>query len=186
MIQVDVPLAAAMGAAAAGAARVQLSEGGRDGHLRAWLDTNLFLMFGFSWIPIYFLINYFGWETTHMWWTSGISDYPWFVPAAMLLLFAFGNVGFLLGARWVRQGRHVVNRLFYLGVLGACLAWMIGFYPRTLKLGAPGQWESAPWCYEDPTFVTAWAWTTIVWFGTYGALIARFIRQGRQPRAGRA
>ncbi len=81
MIQVDVPLAAAMASAAAGAARVQLRAGTREEYLHAWLATNLFLMFGFSWIPVFFLVRYFGWETTHMWWTSPrVTDHPWVIP----------------------------------------------------------------------------------------------------------
>ena len=63
-----------------------------------------------------------------------LTEYPWVIPSALLLLFAFGNAGFLLGAHWVRAGRDRVNRAFYLGVLAACIAWMVGFYPRTLKL----------------------------------------------------
>lgn len=180
MIQVDVPLAAAMASAAAGAARVQLRSGTREDYLHAWLATNLFLMFGFSWIPLFFLVRYFGWETTHMWWTSpGVSDHPWVIPSALVLLFACGNVGFLLGARLVRAGRDVANRVFYLGVLAASLAWMIGFYPRTLKLGSAATWQTAPWCYDDPAFVTAWALTTLVWFGSFGALLVHLGRRGR-------
>ena len=32
------------------------------------LKNNIFQIFFFSWIPVYFMLNYFGWETTHMWW----------------------------------------------------------------------------------------------------------------------
>jgi hypothetical protein len=180
MIQVDVPLAAAMASAAAGAARAQLRAGTREEYLHAWLATNLFLMFGFSWIPLFFLVKYFGWETTHMWWTSPrVTDHPWVIPSSLVLLFAFGNAGFLLGARLVRAGRDVANRVFYLGVLAASFAWMIGFYPRTLKLGTADSWQTAPWCYEDPAFVTAWALTSLVWFGTFGALLVYLSRRGR-------
>ena len=181
MIQVDIPLAAAMGSAAAAAAKVQLRAGARSDYLHSWLATNLFLMFGFGWIPIYFLMTYFGWETTHMWWTSSsAADHPWVIPGSMLLLFAFGNAGFLLGARWIRAGQERLNRFFYLGVLAACLAWMVWFYPRSLKLGSAGTWQSAPWCYEDAAFMTAWVVTSIIWFGSYGWLIAHLKRPGPQ------
>ena len=181
MIQVDVPLAAAMAAAAAGAARTQLRTGTHQDYLHAWLATNLFLIFGFSWIPVYFLVGYFGWETTHMWWTSArVTDYPWMIPASLVLLFAFGNGGFLLGARWVRAGSDRANRAFYLGIVAASIAWMVWFYPRSLKLGSAATWQTAAWCYEDPAFVTAWAVTTVVWFGSFGALLARLRRHGDQ------
>jgi hypothetical protein len=184
MIQVDVPLAAAMASAAAAAARTQLRSGTRADYLHAWLATNLFLTFGFGWIPIYFLIAYFGWETTHMWWTSpDVTDYPAMIPASMVLLAAFGNGGFLLGARWVRDGRDGINRLFYGGVLVACITWMVWFYPRTLKLGSATTWPTAAWCYEDPAFVAAWALTTAVWFASYGLLIAWLRRAGRHVTA---
>jgi hypothetical protein len=181
MIQVDVPLAAAMASAAAAAARTQLRTGTRADYLHAWLATNLFLMFGFAWIPIYFLIAYFGWETTHMWWTSPeVTDYPWMIPASMVLLFAFGNGGFVLGAQWIREGRDRLNRAFYLGILVACIAWMVWFYPRTLKLGSAETWPTAAWCYEEPAFVAAWAITSAVWFGSYGLLIGGLRRRGQQ------
>lgn len=184
MIQVDVPLAAAMTAAAAAAARPQLRTGARAEYLHAWLAINVFLMFGFAWIPIYFLVAYFGWETTHMWWTSPrVTEHPWVIPTAMILLFAFGNGGFVLGARWVRQGRDRVNRGFYIGILVACIAWMVWFYPRTLKLGSAETWPAAPWCYEDPVFMAAWAFTSAVWFTSYGMLIGWLRRRGRQVAA---
>lgn len=177
MIQVDIPLAAAMGSAAAAAAKVQLRAGAHPDFLHAWLATNLFLMFGFAWIPIYFLMTYFGWETTHMWWTlPTASDHPWVIPGSMLLLFAFGNAGFLLGVHWTRARQDGVNRTFYLGILAACIAWMVWFYPRTLKLGTAATWQTAPWCYEDPAFMTAWVVTSVIWFGTYGWLIAHLGR----------
>jgi hypothetical protein len=180
MIQIDIPFAAAMGAGAAAAAKVQLRAGTRADFYRTWLETNLFLIFGFSWIPVFFLLNYFGWETTHLWWTAAsVTAYPWFIPAAMVLLFAFGNAGFLIGARLVATDRAGANRVFYLGVLVACLTWLVAFYPRTMKLGTADTWETAPWVYQDPAFVRAWALSTAVWFGSFGALTVRLARRGR-------
>jgi len=180
LIQVDIPFAAAMGSLAAGAAQVQLRAGGREEHLRAWLATNLFLIFGFSWIPIFFLINYFGWETTHMWWTApDATAYPWFIPAVMILLFAFGNAGFLLGARFVMTGNTAANRALYLAIFALCAGWMVGFYPRTLKLGSYHTWATSPWVYDDPVFMRAWVVTMSIWIGSYAALVAHLLRRGR-------
>jgi hypothetical protein len=180
MIQVDIPFAAAMGSSAAGAARVQLRAGGREEYLRTWLATNLFLIFGFSWIPVVFLLNYFGWETTHMWWTaSDVTAYPWFVPIVIIVSFACGNAGFLLGARLETTGRAAANRVFYIAIFACGIAWMIGFYPRTLKLGSYHTWTTSPWVYEDPAFVRTWMIAMSAWVGLYFVLLAHLLRRGR-------
>ena len=176
-----------MGSLAAASARVQLSAGGREEYLRTWLATNLFLAFGFSWIPVFFLLNYFGWETTHLWWTaSDVSAYPWLVPITLILTFACGNAGFLLGARLETAGRTAVNRAFYIGVFACGIAWMIGFSPRTLKLGSHSTWTTSPWVYEDPVFVRAWVIAMTTWFVLYIGLVIHLIRRGRlfTPRTG--
>jgi hypothetical protein len=180
MIQVDIPFAAAMGSLVAGAARVQLKAGGREEYLRTWLATNLFLIFGFSWIPVFFLLNYFGWETTHLWWTaSDVTAYPWFIPIVIILLFACGNAGFLLGARLVRTGHIVANRVLCIAIFGFGIAWMIGFYPRTLKLGSYHTWTTSLWVHEDPVFVRALVITMSAWIGLYLALVTHLVRRGR-------
>jgi hypothetical protein len=180
MIQVDIPFAAAMGSLAAGAARAQLNAGGREEYLRTWLATNLFLAFGFSWIPVFFLINYFGWETTHLWWTApDVTAYPWFIPITLILTFACGNAGFLLGARLETAGRVVANRVFYLAIFSCGIAWMIGFSPRTLKLGSYHTWTTSPWVYDDPAFVRAWVIAMSTWFGLYVSLVIHLLRRGR-------
>ena len=180
MIQVDIPFAAAMGSLAAGAARVQLKAGGREEYLRTWLATNLFLIFGFSWIPVFFLVNYFGWETTYMWWTAAdVTAYPWFIPIAMILVFASGNAGFLLGARLETADRFIANRVFYIAIFACGIAWMIGLYPRTLKLGSYHTWTTSPWVYEDPVFVRGWVIAMTAATGLYLALIIHLLRRGR-------
>lgn len=180
MIQVDIPFAAAMGSLVASAARVQLKAGGREEYLRTWLATNLFLIFGFSWIPVFFLLNYFGWETTYLWWTaSDVTAYPWFIPIVMILVFACGNAGFLLGARLVRTGHVVANRAVYLAIFAFGVAWMIGFYPRTLRLGSYHTWTTSPWVYEDPVFVPALVITMSAWIGLCLALVIHLVRRGR-------
>lgn len=187
MIQVDIPFAAAMGSLAAGAARVQLNAGGREEYLRTWLATNLFLAFGFSWIPLFFLVNYFGWETTHLWWTaSDVSAYPWLIPITLMLTFASGNAGFLLGARLETAGRWLANRVFYIALFAGGIGWMIGFYPRTLKLGSHDTWTAAPWVYTDPAFVRGWVIAMSTWFVLYIGLLVHLLRRGRSftSRAG--
>ncbi len=88
MVQVDIPIAFAIGQIFADAAQKQLLTRRPEYYLSALVKNNLFHIFFFSWIPVYFLVNYFGWETTHMWWHKGsITDYPFFLPIFLLVFF---------------------------------------------------------------------------------------------------
>jgi len=68
MVQIDVPVAFAVGSLLADAARRQIEAGRKDLYYRALVKNNMFQIFFFSWIPVYFIANYFGWETTYLWW----------------------------------------------------------------------------------------------------------------------
>jgi hypothetical protein len=134
MIQIDVPAAIGMGSAFAAAAHPLLRTGDRE-HFRATLlKLNFYLMFFYSWIPVYFGINYFGWQTTHMWWRAdSVTAYPWFIPLLLIGTFAGGNAGFLVGCWLVRSGHLWANRFIYLTALFVNLLWLIWNYPRSLS-----------------------------------------------------
>ena len=107
MVQIDVPIAWGIGSLFADAASTQLASGRAEYHYRALLKNNIYQIFFFSWIPVYFVLNYFGWETTHMWWhADSAAAYPYFVPILMVVFFAAANGGFLLGSWLVRRGRR--------------------------------------------------------------------------------
>lgn len=166
MVQVDVPIAFGVGSLFAEAARRQLLWGRAEYYYRAALKNNLYQAFFFSWIPVYFLANYFGWETTHMWWhADSVAAYPFYLPVFLLVFFGAANLGFILGARLVVAHRPWANRALYLGTLAYSGVWIFAQYQRTFKLGSYREWAEgrAPWFWEDLTFVAMLAFTLVVW-----------------------
>jgi hypothetical protein len=166
MVQIDVPIAFATGSFFVDAASRQLRFGRPEYYYRAIWKNNIFQIFFFSWIPVYFLLNYFGWETTHMWWNAdSVTAYPYYVPIFMVIFFAAANAGFLLGKSLVRSGHILANRLVYLGLVVYALIWVFGQTDRTFHLGNHTQWEQGirPFFYEDSTFLGMFIFTMIVW-----------------------
>ena len=81
MVQIDVPVAFGIGSLFADAAYRQLQTGQALPFYRTLVINNIYQIFFFSWIPVYFMLNYFGWETTHMWWhADSVTAYPFFTP----------------------------------------------------------------------------------------------------------
>jgi hypothetical protein len=170
MVQIDVPIAFGVGSFFADAAHRQISSGRAEYYFRAFSANNLFQSFFFSWIPVYFLLNYFGWETTHMWWREdSVTSYPYYIPIFMVVFFAAANLGFLLGSRLVRRHRLWTNRAVYLGILVYSGIWIFAQWPRTFHLGTWREWHadpaSTPWFYQDSTFLGMLIFTVIVWAG---------------------
>ncbi|WP_437508057.1 hypothetical protein [Sorangium sp. So ce1099] len=158
-------MAFAVGCVMADAARQGLRHGRAEDRRRGLLATNLFNIFFFSWIPVYFLMNYFGWETAHMaWHADSIAAYPFYLPIFLVVFFASGNLGFLLGAALVQRGAARANRGVYLGILGAGAIWIFGQADRTFRLGTYSEWRAgtAPWLHEDPVFVSMSIAATLV------------------------
>ena len=156
MVQVDVPVAFAVGALFAEAAHRQLQRGRPEYFYKVLLQNNIFQIFFFSWIPVYFILNYFGWETSHMWWhADSVAAYPFFVPVFLVIFFAAANAGFLLGHRLVTTENLKANKILYIGLFIFSAAWIFGQVDRTFHLGTYSQWEmgTAPWFYEDSTFL---------------------------------
>jgi hypothetical protein len=111
-------------------------------------------------------MNYFGWETTHMWWTAdSIAAYPYYVPIFMLVFFAAANTGFLLGKRLVTRGHLVWNRVVYLGIVVYAGIWIFAQTPRTFRLGNHTQFKqgTSPLFYQDCTFVAMLVFSLVVW-----------------------
>lgn len=141
MVQIDIPIAFALGQIFADAAQRQLLTGRPEYYLRALLKNNLFQIFFFSWIPVYFLVNYFGWETTHMWWHKGsITDYPLFLPIFLIVFFFAANSGFWFSAILIRKGKHALVRKIYVSIFIFSFAWAFGFWNRTTYLGSFDEW----------------------------------------------
>ena len=166
MVQIDVPVAFGIGSLFAEAAGRQLRTGRAEPFYRALASNNLYQIFFFSWIPVYFMLNYFGWETTHMWWTAdSVAAYPFFVPVFLIVFFGAANGGFLLGSRLVRAGRLRANRAVYLGILLYSAVWILAQPGSTMRLGTYAEWHAgtAPWFWEDTTFLVMLVLTLVVW-----------------------
>jgi hypothetical protein len=184
MVQIDVPIAFAVGGLFADAANRQIATGRAEYYFRAFSANILFQIFFFSWIPVYFLLNYFGWETTHMWWKAdSVNDYPYYLPIFLVVFFGAAILGFLLGASLVRKGRLGTNRVIYLGTVAYAAIWIFGQLNRSAKLGTWQQWHdnpgSTPWFYQDQTFLIALIGTIVVWAGGMTVLALRLWNEGK-------
>jgi uncharacterized membrane protein len=182
MVQIDVPIALGIGSLFADAAHKQLQIGRAEYYFRTFAANNIFQIFFFSWIPVYFLMNYFGWETTHMWWEADTVDaYPYYMPVFLVVFFAAANLGFLLGNRLVRAGKLWANRAVYLGILAYSAIWILAQVDRTFKLGTYSDWVvgNAPWFYQDRTFLFMLAFTVVVWAGALAHFTLRLRAEGR-------
>jgi len=182
LVQIDVPIAFGVGAVFADAARKQLRSGRAEYYYRTFLLHNLYQIFFFSWIPIYFLLNYFGWETTHMWWhADSVTAYPCYIPIFIVVFFGAANIGFLLGYRLVKAGRDLANRIVYLGILAYSGVWIFAQTNSTFYLGTYSQWmdKQAPIFYQDRTFLTMLIVTLLVFGAGLVAFALALLREGR-------
>jgi hypothetical protein len=182
MVQVDIPAAFAIGTMFADAARKQLQNGGPQYYYKILLKNNIFQIFFFSWIPVYFILNYFGWETTHMWWhEDSVTAYPFFVPIFLVIFFAAGNAGFLLGHHLVTSGKIVANRVVYVALFIYSAAWIFAQTDSTFRLGTFAQWQAgnAPWFYEDPTFLAMLIISLLIWGIALAIFLLRLIKEGK-------
>ena len=182
MVQIDVPIAMGIGSLCADAAHKQLQTGRAEYYFRSFAANNIFQIFFFSWIPVYFLMNYFGWETTHMWWhADSIDAYAYYVPVFLLVFFGAANLGFVLGRRLVCRGLVWANRAVYLGILAYSAIWIFGQVPRSFRLGTYNDWAAgkAPWFYEDRTFLFMFILSLIVWTVALVILVLRLRAEGR-------
>jgi hypothetical protein len=183
MVQIDVPVAFGIGSFLADAAHQQLQTGQREHYYHALLLNNIYQIFFFSWIPVYFMLNYFGWETTHMWWhADSIVAYPYYVPIFLIIFFLAGNAGFLLGTRLVRNDRVAANRIVYLVVLAYSAVWILAQTGSTFRLGSYAEWKAgtAPWFYQDGTFLFMLIFTVLLWLVALIAFYLKLRNQGKQ------
>ena len=165
----------------ADAAQRQLQLGRAEYYFNALWKNNCFQMFGFSWIPIYYLTEYFGWETTHMWWQAdSVLAYPFYLPMFIVIFFAAGNAGFLLGRSLVARGYIWRNRFVYLGIGVYVAIWTFAQTDRTFRLGTYQQWAEgqAPWFWQDPTFVRMTILSGAVWLVGILVTTVNLWRQG--------
>jgi hypothetical protein len=181
MVQIDVPVAFAIGSIFADAAYKQLQTGRPEYYYHAFSKNNIYQIFFFSWIPVYFLLNYFGWETTHMWWhEDSVTAYPFYVPIFMVIFFLAANGGFLLGYWLVRKGLLLANRIVYVAIFIYATAWIFAQPGSTFRLGTYAEWKAgtAPWFYEDRTFLFMLIFTIILWWVGLIVFFRKLRREG--------
>ena len=143
MVQVDIPIGFAIGSLLADAARTQLAAGVPAAYERAQLKNLTFHSVFVLWFPVYLLVNYFGFETSHMWWhRDSVTDYPWFLPAFVIVYLLTALLGFHVGALLVRRGRYAANRLIFAAGVLFFAGWVFLQPSRTLVVGTYQQWQS--------------------------------------------
>ncbi len=186
MVQVDVPVAFAIGTMFADAAHKQLNSGRPEYYYKSLLKNNIYQIFFFSWIPVYFILNNFGWETTHMWWhADAVTAYPFFVPIFLVIFFAAVNAGFLLGHRLVTTGKLMANRAVYIALFLYSGVWIFSQTDSTFRLGTYAQWQAgrAPWFYEDSTFLAMLILTLLIWGIALALFLLCLIKEGKRLEA---
>jgi hypothetical protein len=179
MVQIDVPVAFAIGSIFSDAAHKQLKTGRPEYYYHTFAQNNVYQIFFFSWIPVYFLLNYFGWETTHMWWhESNVTAYPFFIPIFMVVFFLAANGGFLLGNWLVQKGHIIANRIVYILIFIYSAVWILAQPGRTFRLGSYAEWNAgtAAWFYQDFVFLAMLVLTLIIW----GVGLVVYIQKLRQ------
>lgn len=182
MVQIDVPIAFAIGTIFADAAHKQLQTGRPEYYYHTFSKNIIFQIFFFSWIPAYFLLNYFGWETTHMWWyEDSVTAYPYYVPIFIIIFFFAGILGFKLGYWLVKRGRLLINRIVYVLIFLYSAVWIFGQTNSTFRLGTYAEWnaDTAPWFYEDITFLSMLILTLVVWGVALVVFILRLRGEGK-------
>ena len=154
MVQVDIPIGFAIGSLFADAARTQLAAGVPAAYERAQLKNLIFQAVFVLWFPVYLLVNYFGFETSHMWWhRDSVTDYPWFLPVFVVLYLLTGLLGFHVGAALVRRGLYTANRGIFAAAVLFFAGWVFLQPSRTLVVGTYEEWRSgqAIPVSQDPT-----------------------------------
>jgi hypothetical protein len=141
VVQIDIPIAFAVGQMFADAARQQLSTGQPTPYYQTLAYTNIFTGLFFAPIPIYFLVDYFAWETTYMCDPAGVTRF--FIPMVLFALILAANLGFWLSNALIQKGRARIGRIIYLLVWIYSLAWIFGNWPRATRIGTYAQYHTA-------------------------------------------
>jgi hypothetical protein len=179
MIQIDLPVAVGVGSLMAHAAQQQIVSR-KPGALKSVLTKVIgFHCIAFAWPPMYLLIYYFGFETSHMWWHHDTMwSYPWLPPSFFVALIAANIGGFFLGVRFVRAGHPGRALALFFATVAFATGFVLSMPDRTMTLGTYKDWAAgtAPPASSDPTFMT---FVTVVMVGyTAGAwLVCRWLKR---------
>jgi hypothetical protein len=142
VVQIDIPIAFAVGQMLADAANRQLSTGKPEHYYRVLSITNIFTGLFFAPIPIYFLVDYFGWETTYMIDREQVTRF--FIPIVLFVLMLAANLGFWLSNWLIRKGHAGIGRTIYILIWLYALGWIFGNWPRATRIGTYAQYHTVP------------------------------------------
>ena len=180
MVQIDIPVAFGTGSIFAAAVQQGLrSERAPYFYQRALAASLLFQVLLVVWLPVYLLVAHFGFQTSHMWWTGdSITEYPWLLPAFLVMYFGANVAGFHTGARLVQQGHTRRVWLIFAGGFVFFAVWMAVQPYRTLSLGSYAEWRAgtAPWIWTDTGFVTLLAADAAAFFIVLAVVYRRLQR----------
>jgi len=182
LIHVDVPLLVSFGAMFADAAQKQIRTGDPAHAHRAQLQANLFHALFFLWAPLYFMVAYFGWETSHLWWHGdSVADYPLLLPGLLVVFTLAVNVGFMAGKWLVIRRRQGTLYALYGATAVFGIGWLIVMNDRVSRLGTYREFAAgqAPRLTDDSTFLTMLALNLVVTAGALTFFVARLIREGQ-------
>jgi hypothetical protein len=187
MIQVDLPVA--FGSGTLLAAALEHRTGARTWpylYQRALAKNLMFQTLFALWLPVYLLVNYFGFQTSHMFWHGeSLTDYPALLPVFLILYFVTNIAGFRTGAWLVLHGRATLARLIFVAAFTYFALWM-AFQPyRTLSLGTFEEWQSgtAQWIWTDTWFMGVLAAGALVFFGGIAVVYRSLTREALEAAA---
>lgn len=141
MVQIDIPIAFAVGQMLADAASRQLRTGTPEPFYRTLAFTNIYTGLFFAPIPIYFLVDYFGWETTYMYDRERVTRF--FVPLVLFVLMLAANLGFWLSSALIKKGWAMIGRGLYILIWLYVLGWIFGNWPRSTRIGTYAEYHTA-------------------------------------------
>jgi ABC-type branched-subunit amino acid transport system permease subunit len=149
MVQIDIPIAFAVGQMLADAANQQLKTRRAEPYYRTLAFTNIFTGLFFAPIPVYFLVDYFGWETTYMYAPDRVTRF--FIPIVLFVVILAANLGFWLSHALIQKGRDRVGRAIYTLIWIYALGWILVNWPRSTRIGTYTQYHTVP-----ETMARAW------------------------------
>jgi hypothetical protein len=179
VVQIDIPIAFAVGQMLADAANKHLQTGNPEPFYRTLALTNIYTGLFFAPIPIFFLVQYFGWETTYMYDPERVTRF--FVPIVLFVIMLAANLGFWLSSALITKGWAIIGRGLYILIWLYALGWIFWNWHRSTRIGTYAQYQSARetmiriWeVSQDPFFFILIA--TLIIFAVPLLLLIRHLR----------
>jgi hypothetical protein len=123
------------------AANRQLKTRNPEPYYRTMAVTNIFIGLFFAPIPVYFLVDYFGWETAYMVDPDRVTRF--FTPIVLVAVTLAANLGFWLSNALIQRRHDRVGRMIYVLIWIYALVWILGNWPRSTRIGTYTQYHTA-------------------------------------------